>query len=251
MPTWVRDAYEDYVARLASTLKVTLTQIEPGSRSSSRTPESAMRAEGERLLAAVRKDDYVVTLDEHGTEMTTRELATWLATRMKDGRDLAFLIGGPDGLSAECWHAALPLVTLEADIASCPGTGGARGAALPRAERPDAIIRIIATDAPIPDLLCLASVRPRRRELLAQIGVSHTSWRADIDERCRRGEPPARVRSASGARKGARGPRRGRRCRCWRPIPPLCWMGRFAESRATGPTGSRCSAGSPVAPTRY
>jgi 23S rRNA (pseudouridine1915-N3)-methyltransferase len=101
MPTWVRDAYEDYVARLASTLKVTLTQIEPGSRSSSRTPESAMRAEGERLLAAVRKDDYVVTLDEHGTEMTTRELATWLATRMKDGRDLAFLIGGPDGFSAD------------------------------------------------------------------------------------------------------------------------------------------------------
>jgi 23S rRNA (pseudouridine1915-N3)-methyltransferase len=60
-----------------------------------------MQAEGERLLAALRKDDYVVTLDERGSEMTTRDLATWLATRMKDGRDLSFLIGGPDGFAAE------------------------------------------------------------------------------------------------------------------------------------------------------
>ncbi len=101
MPPWVRDAYEDYIKRLGSTLKVTLTQIEPGSRSSGRTPQSAMRTEGERLLAALRKDDYVVTLDERGSEMTTRELATWLAARMKDGRDLSFLIGGPDGFTPE------------------------------------------------------------------------------------------------------------------------------------------------------
>jgi len=101
MPTWVREAYADYVARLGSSLKVTLIQIDPGSRSSRRTSESAMQTEGERLLSALRKDDYVVTLDERGAEMTTRELAKWLGTRMKEGRDLAFLIGGPDGFAPE------------------------------------------------------------------------------------------------------------------------------------------------------
>jgi 23S rRNA (pseudouridine1915-N3)-methyltransferase len=101
MPGWVREAYEDYVARLGSSLKITLTQIEPGSRSGARTSENAMRTEGQRLLAAVRKDDYVVVLDERGSEMTTRELAAWLGARMQEGRDLAFLIGGPDGLVAE------------------------------------------------------------------------------------------------------------------------------------------------------
>ena len=39
--------------------------------------------------------------DERGRELTTRELATWLDSRMQQGEDLAFLIGGPDGLAPE------------------------------------------------------------------------------------------------------------------------------------------------------
>ncbi len=101
MPKWVREAYDDYVTRLGPHLKIALTEIEPGSRSGGRTPESAMETEAQRLLSALRKDDYVVTLDERGTEMTTRELSTWFGTRMREGNDLAFLIGGPDGFAPE------------------------------------------------------------------------------------------------------------------------------------------------------
>jgi 23S rRNA (pseudouridine1915-N3)-methyltransferase len=101
MPKWVREAYDDYITRLSSTLKVALTEIEPGARTGGRTPESAMQTEAQRLLAALRKDDYVVVLDEHGSEMTTRELAGWLSTRMREGRDVAFLLGGPDGFAPE------------------------------------------------------------------------------------------------------------------------------------------------------
>lgn len=97
MPKWVREAYEDYITRLGSGLKVTLVEIEPGPRSAGRPPQKAMEAEGQKLLAALRKDDYVVALDERGSQMTTRELATWLGSRMQEGRDLAFLVGGPDG----------------------------------------------------------------------------------------------------------------------------------------------------------
>jgi 23S rRNA (pseudouridine1915-N3)-methyltransferase len=101
MPKWVREAYEDYITRLGSAVKISLVEIEPGLRSGTRTPQKAMEAEGQRLLAALRKDEYVVALDEHGSQMTTREVAAWLKTRMQDGRDLAFLIGGPDGFAAE------------------------------------------------------------------------------------------------------------------------------------------------------
>jgi 23S rRNA (pseudouridine1915-N3)-methyltransferase len=101
MPKWVREAYEDYITRLGSGLKISLTEIDPGPRSAGRPPQKAMEAEGQKLLAAVRKDDYVVALDERGTEMTTRELAAWLKSRMQDGRDLAFLVGGPDGFAPE------------------------------------------------------------------------------------------------------------------------------------------------------
>jgi 23S rRNA (pseudouridine1915-N3)-methyltransferase len=101
MPKWVREAYEDYITRLGSGLKVTLVEIEPGHRSAGRPPQKAMEAEGQKLLAALRKDDYVVALDERGSEMTTRELAAWLGNRMQSGRDLAFLVGGPDGFVPE------------------------------------------------------------------------------------------------------------------------------------------------------
>jgi len=101
MPKWVREAYEDYITRLGSGRKVTLVEIEPGQRSAGQPPQKAMQAEGQKLLAALRKDDYVVALDERGSEMTTRELAGWLGTRRQQGEDLAFLIGGPDGLSPQ------------------------------------------------------------------------------------------------------------------------------------------------------
>jgi 23S rRNA (pseudouridine1915-N3)-methyltransferase len=101
MPKWVREAYEDYITRLGSGLKIKLVEIEPGARSAGRSPAKAMETEGQKLLAALRTEEYVVALDERGAEMTTRELAAWLKTRMQDGRDLAFLIGGPDGFVPE------------------------------------------------------------------------------------------------------------------------------------------------------
>ena len=122
MPKWVREAYEDYITRLGSGLKVSLVEIEPGPRGRGaggarppgigglgcgsrdgavKRPTRAMQVEAQKLLGALRKDEFVVALDEHGVQMTTRELASWLKTRMQDGRDLAFLIGGPDGFSPE------------------------------------------------------------------------------------------------------------------------------------------------------
>jgi 23S rRNA (pseudouridine1915-N3)-methyltransferase len=101
MPAWVRQAYDDYIARLHPTVRVALTEIEPGVRSAGRLPQKAIETEGRRLLAALRKGEFVVALDERGTQMSTRELAAWLAARQRDGADLAFLIGGPDGYAPE------------------------------------------------------------------------------------------------------------------------------------------------------
>ena len=120
MPKWVREAYEDYITRLGTALKVSLVEIEAGPRGgrdarggrpagisgqsagsadAAKRPSRAMEVEGQKLLAALKKDEYVVALDEHGSQMTTRELAGWLKMRMQDGRDVAFLIGGPDGFA--------------------------------------------------------------------------------------------------------------------------------------------------------
>ncbi len=101
MPKWVREPFDDYLTRLSPALKITLTEIEPGPRTAGRTPAKAIETEGQRILSALRPDEFVVALDEHGTEMKTRELASWLAERLREGSDLAFVIGGPDGLAAD------------------------------------------------------------------------------------------------------------------------------------------------------
>jgi 23S rRNA (pseudouridine1915-N3)-methyltransferase len=100
-PAWVREAYTDYIRRLGSRLKLTLLEIEPGPRSAGQSPRKAIEAEARKLMAALRPGEWVVALDERGTQMSTRELADWLGARMREGRDLAFLIGGPDGFAAE------------------------------------------------------------------------------------------------------------------------------------------------------
>lgn len=100
-PAWVREACADYTRRLGSRLKLTLMEIEPGPRSAGQSPRKAVEAEARKLLTTLRPDEWVVALDERGTQMSTRELADWLAARMQEGRDLAFLIGGPDGFAAE------------------------------------------------------------------------------------------------------------------------------------------------------
>ena len=100
-PAWVREAYDDYTRRLGSRLKVSLLEIEPGPRSAGQSPRKAVEAEARKLLMALRSDEWVVALDERGSGMSTRELAEWLAGRMREGRDLAFLIGGHDGFAAD------------------------------------------------------------------------------------------------------------------------------------------------------
>jgi 23S rRNA (pseudouridine1915-N3)-methyltransferase len=101
MPRWVEEAVDDYTKRLGPKLKVTLTEIPAGPRAAGRETSRAVAIESERLLAALRADEYVVALDERGKQLSTRELADWLHQRMQDGRDLAFVIGGPDGLAAD------------------------------------------------------------------------------------------------------------------------------------------------------
>jgi 23S rRNA (pseudouridine1915-N3)-methyltransferase len=88
MPGWVVTAYEDYTRRLRSVMRVDLEQL----------PVGKSKAEEEKRFLAAVGDDYVVALDEHGKPKTTLELARWLGERLQDGRNLSFLIGGPDGL---------------------------------------------------------------------------------------------------------------------------------------------------------
>jgi len=99
MPEWVATAYEEYTRRLKSSLRVELEEL-PQSKNAGKDKVRAKADEEMRLLERAG-DDYLVALDEHGKSLTTLDLAKWLSQRQQDGRNLCFLIGGPDGLGPE------------------------------------------------------------------------------------------------------------------------------------------------------
>ena len=98
MPAWVDAAFADYAGRLPRTVPLELRELPVVPRGRARDGARGRGLESERIARELRPGDFVIGLCERGRELTTRELATWLGERMQGGRDLAFLIGGPDGL---------------------------------------------------------------------------------------------------------------------------------------------------------
>jgi len=102
MPDWVDSAFSEYWRRMRAMWKLELIELPSASRrESGGATLVAKNAEARKLLAMLTPRDFVVTLDEHGIQKTTVELSQWLEQRRASGKDLAFIVGGPDGLAEE------------------------------------------------------------------------------------------------------------------------------------------------------
>lgn len=97
MPAWAETAYEDYAKRFPPELRLELRAVKTEPRGS-KTTETLLAAERTRIEAAIPKGARRLVLDERGTRHTTVQLAERLKAWMPEGRDVALLIGGPDGL---------------------------------------------------------------------------------------------------------------------------------------------------------
>jgi 23S rRNA (pseudouridine1915-N3)-methyltransferase len=106
MPAWVAEGFAEYRKRLSRELPLDLVEIPLGNRGKSRDPVRAMSDEGQAVLAALSKDTHIVALDGRGKTWSSEQLAEQLAAWRMQGRDLAILIGGPDGHAAEVLERA-------------------------------------------------------------------------------------------------------------------------------------------------
>lgn len=111
-PAWVAQGFSEYRKRLSHWLPLELVEIEPGLRGKGRDPLRAIEEEGRRVLSALPKNPHVVALDVPGKQLSSEQLAQRLAHWRAQGRDLAFLIGGPEGHAAEVKAAANELWSL-------------------------------------------------------------------------------------------------------------------------------------------
>ena len=103
---WEQDGFREYARRMPPELSVELHEIAPSKRTKRDSAQRHIADEASRLIAAIPGGARVVALDERGAAWTTRELANRIEHWMLDGRDLALLIGGADGLAPACIEAA-------------------------------------------------------------------------------------------------------------------------------------------------
>ncbi len=100
-PGWVAEGFGEYRKRLSHWLPLELVEIAPGLRGKGRDAARATQEEGQRVLAALPRDVHVVALDGRGRDWDSEALSQRLEHWRGQGRDLAFLIGGPEGHAAE------------------------------------------------------------------------------------------------------------------------------------------------------
>ena len=105
-PPWVDDAFGAYAGRFPREWKFRLDVVPTVRRQKNDKTLKAREAEGELILGKLNAGERLVLLDERGRQLDSKGLAGRLADWQADGRDVCFVIGGPDGVSDACRQRA-------------------------------------------------------------------------------------------------------------------------------------------------
>ena len=102
MDTWVSQGYSEYAKRMPSECRLHLIEIVANKRTKNMDVVRALEEESDRVISAIPARALVVALDVAGKQISTPKLAELMQEWLAGGRDIAILIGGPDGLSTKC-----------------------------------------------------------------------------------------------------------------------------------------------------
>jgi 23S rRNA (pseudouridine1915-N3)-methyltransferase len=113
VPGWVHTGYVEYERRLTGSLPLNLQEIKPASRTGG-DRSKWQRIEWERIQAVLPKVGVRVALDERGQQWSSTKLAEQLDRWRHETSDIAFMIGGADGLDGDCIGSAQCVWSLSA-----------------------------------------------------------------------------------------------------------------------------------------
>ena len=102
MPKWVEQGVEEFAVRLPREWRFEIVEIPVAARGDNADVARLKKAEGEKMLRAIPEGAQVIAFDERGESLSTLDWAKVAQGWMREGRDVALLVGGPDGLAPEC-----------------------------------------------------------------------------------------------------------------------------------------------------
>ena len=114
MPSWITEGFNEYAKRMPRESKIELIEIKPEARNSGKTSTQITEAEAQRIRVALPASALCIALDERGATPTTKQFSQQMQDWMGMGQDVAFVIGGADGLHESIKHQAHHLLALSA-----------------------------------------------------------------------------------------------------------------------------------------
>ncbi len=106
---FLQEAFAEYKKRLSTLCALTVTEISPAylpERPSSAQIDSALEAEGKKILSAVPNGAFVVPMCIEGKQLGSTELAEMINEKAMTHPCISFIIGSSHGLSNEVKAAA-------------------------------------------------------------------------------------------------------------------------------------------------
>jgi len=114
MPAWIDSGFQEYARRMPRHARIELREIRPERRTAGSVTGRMLDAERDRILAALPERCEVIVLDERGAALSTTQLASQISRWQAQGGDVAWIIGGPDGLHPDLKRTPARLISLSA-----------------------------------------------------------------------------------------------------------------------------------------
>ena len=114
MPEWITRGFLEYTKRMPREATIALVEIKPEPRTTGKSVAQIMESEAQRIEAALPKEVTRIVLDERGTPWTTKQMSQKMQDWLGGGRDVAFIIGGADGLHESVRSGAHQFLALSA-----------------------------------------------------------------------------------------------------------------------------------------
>lgn len=104
---------DDYTKRINHYIPFNIQYIADAKNTKNLSQAQQKQAEGQNLLNAFDKSDYVVLLDERGKEFTSKDFSSFIEKKMQTvAKRLVFVVGGPYGFSEDIYQRANEKISL-------------------------------------------------------------------------------------------------------------------------------------------